>query len=189
VQTKREIRLRILGLRDALSAEEADDRSVPILERIMKSDLWRSAKTVGLYATTRTEVRTDGLFYDALRNGKKTAFPQVVGDRLSFKVVTDIESLTSGSFGIREPQSGETVLVREMDLILLPGIAFDAVGVRLGYGQGYYDRTLQGHQQGEMRTAGLCYDFQYVERLPREAWDIACDWVFSESKTIAVNGG
>ncbi len=189
VQAKREMRSRMLQLREALSAEEADDRSVPVLERVMTSDLWRSAKTVGLYATTRTEIRTDGLFYEALRLGKTAAFPQVLGDRLQFRVVNDVESLKTGPFGIREPHSGDVVEASEMDLIILPGLAFDTQGVRLGYGRGYYDRALEGRASGRGATAGLCYDFQYVERLPREAWDVACDWIFSESKTIAVNGG
>lgn len=188
MEAKRILRAQKLALRNSLSVEEADHRSIPIIERVLASKPWQAASTIGLYAAVQKEVRTAGLFYEAEREGKRIAFPRVVQDHLEFRIVKDFEALALGSFGIPEPSLRDPVLtVESLDLVLLPGIAFDASGGRLGTGAGYYDKTFPGSKR--IVKAGLGYDFQYVEHLPREPWDVPCDWLFFESKTIAVHGG
>jgi 5-formyltetrahydrofolate cyclo-ligase len=129
-------------------------------------------------------VATSGLFSAAVQAGKRVLYPRTVGTILEFVAVESLEALEESRFGICEPLSGEAVPLAAIDLLVLPGVAFDDKGIRLGYGLGCYDRTLAAVDRPPL--VGLAYDFQVVTSLPREEHDIPVDFVVTERKILSM---
>jgi 5-formyltetrahydrofolate cyclo-ligase len=121
----------------------------------------------------------------ALASGKTLLYPAVVGEDLEFRRVCSLESLVPGKFGILEPQ-GDPVDPAGADLIVVPGVAFDLCGRRIGYGKGYYDRSLHRLERSG-RLAGFCYDFQLVQEIAGEPHDVTMDLIVTELRVVRVN--
>ena len=112
----------------------------------------------------------------ALRDGKKVALPKCYGPEMRFIYVEDLTRIRKSSCGVPEPLDDVPIADDETALVLMPGMAFDQSGHRMGYGGGYYDRFLSA--QPHHPTIALCYDFQVVEQLPTDAFDIPVDQLF-----------
>ena len=147
--------------------------------------LFRQAQRVGLYAPLGHEIDTELLFQKARRAGKQLFYPLVCGEQLVFHGVTDQEQLYRGSFGILEPcpVAGSSPERPELDLLVVPGVAFDLYGHRIGFGKGYYDRYLAALQRLPV-LVGLCHDFQVCDELPAEGHDVRMDFVVTESRVV-----
>ncbi len=136
-----------------------------------------SSGSIGLYFSTNGEVSTVELIEALLRRNIRVALPAIEGDKMIFKKISSIEELHPGPFGIPHPEkNGEPI---SPSLLVIPALAFDRRGVRLGRGRGYYDRYLRGTGHGELRI-GLCFHFQFYERLPCSAHDERVDVVVTE---------
>ena len=181
---KNAIRKRIVSRRDALSALEIASLSKEVAAQFLSSAAYTAASTLALYCSIRSEVVTSGIFAAAQLAGKRILYPRTVGTTLEFVAVENLEALVASRFGIYEPQAGEAVPLAEIDLLVLPGVAFDVHGVRLGYGLGCYDRALAAVVRPTL--AGLAYDFQVVASLPREEHDIPVDIVVTEKKILSM---
>lgn len=167
----------MLGKRNALSAAEIAKRSKKTQELVLGSKEFQSAKVVGVYHAFGSEVKTDMIIEQARLLGKKVALPSVEGDSLAFYELSSGKYLVKGRFGIMEPLPYGPV--DRIDLLVVPGIAFDKKGYRLGYGKGYYDKFLA---KKKTATMGLGYSFQLLESLPRGTHDKKLD-------AIAIEGG
>jgi len=121
------------------------------------------------------EVRTVPILEQALADGKRVAVPKVYGDEMRFIYMTDLTKVAKSAFGIPEPVADGPVADDPTALVLMPGLAFDREGHRIGYGGGFYDKFLA--QEPNHPTIALCYDFQMVENLPTEEFDIPVDCV------------
>ena len=133
-------------------------------------DEYKSAKTIGLYAGSDNEVMTAPLIARALGAGKKVAMPRVEDERLAWRWITSMRDLDPGGFSILEPKPKlPKATVNDLDMIVLPGVAFDKRGNRIGYGLGFYDKALVGYQGV---TVALAFDCQIVENIPSDEWDI-----------------
>jgi 5-formyltetrahydrofolate cyclo-ligase len=181
---KNAIRKRILSRRDALSPLEIASLSQEIAAQFLASADYAAASTLALYSSIRSEVATSGIFTAAVQAGKRVLYPRTVGATLEFVTVETLEALEASRFGICEPRSGEAVPLAKIDLLVLPGVAFDAHGIRLGYGLGCYDRALAAADRPTL--VGLAYDFQVVASLPREKHDIPVDIVVTERKILSM---
>ncbi|MHB8585158.1 MAG: 5-formyltetrahydrofolate cyclo-ligase [Thermoplasmatota archaeon] len=164
--------------RDSLSQEERVDLSSRVASRVVGLDEWKAARVVGLYVPIRSEVLTQPLLAQALAAGKATAIPRIEGDALHYHPIDSFSGLASGALGVPEPTSGNAIIP---DLLIVPGLAFDTEGGRLGYGRGYFDRLL-GAFQGV--SIALAYDFQLVARLPQEAHDVPVSIVATEARIL-----
>ena len=182
--SKNAIRKRILSRRDALSPADIAVLSAEVTTRFLASDAFNATATLALYCAIRSEVETSEVFAAAIRAGKRVLYPRTVGDTLEFVVVESLEALVASRYGIYEPQQGESVPLAEIDLIVLPGVAFDQKGIRLGYGMGCYDRALAIPVSPTL--VGLAYDFQIVPSLPREEHDIPVHVVVTERKILSI---
>ena len=182
--SKNAIRKRILSRRDALSPLEIASLSQEVATQFLASAAYVAASTLALYCSIRSEVATSGIFAAAVQAGKRVLYPRTVGTTLEFVSVESLEALVASRFGICEPQSGEAFPLTAIDLLVLPGVAFDAKGIRLGYGLGCYDRALA--EAGRPILAGLAYDFQVVAALPREEHDIPVDFVVTERTILSM---
>ena len=172
---KQELRQRIRQQKRAMSPEEIESRSSQLCEKFLKSDAYQSCRCLYGYLPYNQEVRTWHILEQALKDGKKVAVPKVYGDEMKFLYLTDFTQLTTGYAGIPEPSFDEPVAEDKTALVLMPGLAFDKEGHRIGYGGGFYDKFLS--KEPEHPTLALCYEFQMVESLETEEFDIPVDTV------------
>ncbi len=173
---KEAVRRRMLEKRNSQAMGDNARRSALAQEYIVKSREFQSAKIVGAYSATGSEVRTDLLISEAKRMGKVVALPRTEGDMINFYEMSSTDELIAGRFGIMEPPP--THPARRIDLLVVPGIAFDKQGYRLGYGKGYYDRYLS--EKKPQFAIGLAYNFQLLESLPHDKHDAKMDAIATE---------
>ena len=172
---KQELRASIRAQKRAMTEEEIVSRSEKLAEQFLASDAYRNAKTIYGYLPYNQEVRTVSMLEQALKDGKRVAVPKCYGDEMKFIFMDDLSKVEKGYAGIPEPISDDPVADDETALVLMPGLAFDPQGHRIGYGGGFYDKFLAaepGHP-----TLALCYEFQMLPHLETEEFDIPVDTV------------
>lgn len=198
------LRDRMRAYRAALDPAERARRSARIAERARGLPAYRAARLLLVYLSLPEEADTGPLISLARRDGKRVAAPRALpkGRRLELRELVwpdgpdgggrdgraAAEPMTViGTYGIREPDPDVSPPVEpgEVDLVCLPGLAFDNHGNRLGYGAGYYDRFLAAYPPGRRpATAGLAFAGQVVDLVPAGPWDVPVDWVVSEDEAI-----
>ena len=172
---KKELRRCIREKKRAMTAEEIEAKSARLGELFAQSELYRQAKTIYGYMPYNQEVRTVPMLERAIRDGKRVAVPKCYGDEMRFLYLDDLNAVEPGYAGIPEPVADEPVADDETALVLMPGMAFDPQGHRIGNGGGFYDKFLA--KEPDHPTLALCYDFQMLEHLETEEFDIPVDCV------------
>lgn len=172
---KKELRSIIREKKRAMTCEEIELRSRKLAERFLDSEAYKNAKTVYGYLPYNQEVRTVPMLEQALKDGKRVAVPKCYGDEMRFIFMDDLSKVEKGYAGIPEPIADEPVADDETALVLMPGMAFDPQGHRIGYGGGFYDKFLA--QEPNHPTLALCYEFQVLPHLETEEFDIPVDYV------------
>jgi 5-formyltetrahydrofolate cyclo-ligase len=172
---KRELRRQIREKKRAMTPQQIESASARLGELFAASDAYKNAATIYGYLPYNQEVRTVPMLEQALRDGKKVAVPKVIGDDMKFIYMTDLSQVEAGYAGIPEPVADGPVADDPTALVLMPGLAFDPVGHRIGYGGGFYDRFLA--TEPDHPTIALCYDFQMLPNLETEEFDIPVDCV------------
>ena len=172
---KQELRKKIREQKRAMTAEEIDARSARLGELFLSSDAYRNAKTIYGYLPYNQEVRTVPMLEQALKDGKRVAVPKCYGDEMRFIFMDDLSKVEKGYAGIPEPVADGPIADDETALVLMPGMAFDPQGHRIGYGGGFYDKFLASEPNHP--TLALCYEFQVLPHLETEAFDIPVDTV------------
>ena len=177
---KTELRRRIREKKRAMTPEEIEERSRELGRKFAATEAYRKAKTIYGYMPYNQEVRTVPMLEQALRDGKKVAVPKCYGDEMKFIYLDDLTKVAKGYAGIPEPIADEPVAHDETALVLMPGLAFDPQGHRIGYGGGYYDRFLPGCQHATIAAAA--FDIQRVAALQARSWDCPMEFVFTEKR-------
>lgn len=172
---KQELRRSIRDRKRAMTSEDIQIRSEKLGQLFAASDAYRNANTIYGYLPYNQEVRTAPMLEQALRDGKQVAVPKVYGDEMKFIVLTDLTQVEKGYAGIPEPVADGPIAADPHALVLMPGLAFDPQGHRIGYGGGFYDKFLA--REPEHPTLALCYDFQVLPHLETEEFDIPVDTV------------
>ena len=190
---KKAIRAKLLLQRGALPVEICQEKSRQISNRLLTSPEFKAARVIQCYLANATEVQTTWVIQEALRLKKRVVAPVIHSNNrlLSLSELADLNPnrLQPGPFGILQPRvpSLREVRASEVDLWIVPGVGFDEEGNRLGFGGGYYDRSL-ADRRGE--AIGLAFDFQMVEKsLPVEENDRPVDQIITESRTIFCRSG
>lgn len=158
------------------TAEERARLSADIIRRIKAHPLFTASDTVLLYHALPDEVQTDTLLLKWYVS-KRLLLPVVCGDELELRVYRGPEHTQTGAYGITEPDGETFADYASIGLALIPGVAFDAAGNRLGRGKGYYDRLLNQLRQAGVHTVGIGFGFQRVPHVPTEPHDIPMDEV------------
>lgn len=171
---KKELRSHIKTLKKQHSKEELMEQSKQILNKLEDNESFKEAKIIMLYSSLPDEVNTQD-FLSKWRNEKRIILPTVVGDDIIPVELSGDTSFAVGDFNILEPQNEP--YNGSYDLIVVPGVAFDRNGNRIGRGKGYYDRFLCKHL--DVKRIGICFDFQLVDKVPTEDNDIKMDEIIS----------
>lgn len=173
---KKTVRRRVREAWAACPPEERTAVSARMMEALERDAEFVQARTVLLYWAMPSEVDTCPLIR-RWADRKRILLPVMQGNDLLLKPYAGENDLVCHPWGVWEPASGKSVSIREVDLVVTPGAAFDTEGGRLGYGKGFYDRLLTKPEAAACRTLGVCFEFQWYERLPRENHDVAVDRV------------
>lgn len=181
---KRRLRQAQRSLLRQVAPEAARAAGVRIAEHLAPSEAWRSAFRVVLFSSLSDEVDTSPIRYRASLDDKRVLLPRATeGGGLEFAVAGSPDRLRTGRFGVAEPPlDAEVETLTGGDLVLVPGLAFDLEGGRLGRGGGYYDRALAGVRSGTSRPIliGVGFSFQVIDHVPMTALDVCMDAVVSE---------
>lgn len=172
---KRQLRRSIREQKRAMTQTQIREKSEQLARLFLETEEYRRAKSIYGYLSYNQEVRTLPILQQALRDGKRVAVPKCYGEEMRFIWLDDLSAVAKNAMGISEPMADGPVAQDETALVLMPGVAFDQAGNRIGYGGGYYDKFLA--REGNHPTLALCYAFQMVEHLEAEEFDIPVDRV------------
>lgn len=178
---KRLIRKKILEERDELSEKEIAEKSNLIKKRLFALPEFKKAKTVMFFVSFGKEVFTHDMIKESLKK-KRVCVPVVKDDTLIATEIKDFKELnTKNRYGILEPSKISDIDISEIDLVIVPGVAFDCAGYRVGYGKGYYDKFLNNFEKEKI---ALAFELQIQKELPCEDHDIVVDKVITEKRAI-----
>ena len=190
---KSQLRQKALSIRRSIGDEEVKSLSTRIETRLYALTEYEAASTIATYVARPDEVQTVSIIRHSLAAEKRILVPKTdtVGKRLIFSEIYDFDrELSSGVMGILEPRPEflRPVNLAEADLILVPVVAWDERGYRLGYGAGYFDRTLGGLVR-DVITIGLGLEVQRFDELPVESHDVPLDMIITEGRVIMTKQG
>jgi 5-formyltetrahydrofolate cyclo-ligase len=179
-QEKEKLRKEISLLKRKLASDELYNRSEEVLSVLEITGVFQDAKTIFIYNSLNDEVRT-GDFIRRWEKEKRFFLPVVVKENIVFREYTSSMEFRQSSYGIMEPAGEDFTDYKKVDLIIVPGVAFDRKMNRMGRGKGFYDRFLP---RVSALKAGICFDFQLFDSIPAGKNDIKMDYIISENELI-----
>lgn len=179
---KKDIRKKILGIREDLTEREAEEMSREICRKLFKMDCLQQAEWIYGYMPVRKEVDIRPFLEFLLQKGRNLALPRVCGDTMEFYRITSFADLEEGSFHVPEPKEN-CPKVKSDGIILVPGVVFDKKGGRIGYGKGYYDKYFSGHGQ-KLEKFGIGYTIQIIDTIPTTLLDVPLDGMVCEKEVF-----
>ena len=181
INSKNALRKFILAKRDQYCIEDRRNWDEIIYNKFISSDYYKKSKVIFIFVSFRSEVNTHKIIIKAIEDGKTICVPRIVSKEQGMKVyrIKGLEELETGYYGVLEPsEKCEEISIKDIDLVIMPGAAFDRNGGRLGYGGGFYDRFLSKAQEN-LKKIALAYEFQILESVPMEGTDIRIDDVIT----------
>ncbi|KJR42313.1 5-formyltetrahydrofolate cyclo-ligase [Candidatus Magnetoovum chiemensis] len=187
-ETKSALRKEILKKRDSLSVASRHEKDKLIKERLFLNERFLTAKRLMFFASFRSEPDTIEMIKECLKMNKTVALPKVNVEKhaLELYYISDLNDLSIGYKGIPEPLRSERAKtsLSSLDVIIMPGAAFDKKGGRLGYGGGYYDRLLSANNHKNPLLIAIAYDLQIVEKVPALDHDVKVDVIITDKRVI-----
>ncbi|WP_249029804.1 5-formyltetrahydrofolate cyclo-ligase [Tannockella kyphosi] len=173
---KKVIRKKMIKKRQGLSMLEYNDKSCSIITRLRNHPFYKEAKTIGIYVSFNKEVDTYS-YLDLLCQEKQVCIPKTKGKEMDF-FVYDKNNLEENQYGILETKDSQKIKKENIDLLVIPLVAYHDSGYRVGYGGGYYDRYLKDYKG---HTIGLAFEFQKIEEIDFEEFDQKVELVIHEN--------
>jgi len=172
----------MLEKRNSLSKEEMLEKGRKIEASLLNLQEYKNSNTVMFFVSFNSEVNTHEMIKKALKE-KIVAIPKVLQHEIEPSIILGLDNLVqAGRFGILEPIEIMKLAYKSIDIVLVPGIAFDKEGYRIGYGFGFYDKFLK--KVAKAVKIGLCFDFQLVDKVPKEEHDVAVDFIITDERVI-----
>ena len=179
---KNHLKESLLEKRNSLQKQEIIEKSKSIESNLFSLEQYKKSKTVMFFVSINSEVYTHDMIRNALKS-KTVVVPKAAHKEIEPSVIIDLDNLVpSGKFGILEPIEAMGIAYKNIDLVLVPGIVFDKEGHRIGYGFGYYDKFLK--KVPKAVKIGLAFDFQVIDKIPRETHDVPVDLIVSEEMVV-----
>lgn len=188
METKSELRKKVLNIRNSMSREDVIYKSSLITNKLTSMDEYKESNTVFVYMSFGNEVVTSGLIKEMLSEGKRVVIPYT-DVKNTVLIPSELKSpdddLVLSPFGYYEPayEKIRPVEPEEFDLIVVPGVVFDRNMNRIGFGKGYYDRILC-RKRKNAKAVAFAYGFQVFEKIPAESHDIKMDKIITEQCII-----
>ncbi|MFT3923475.1 MAG: 5-formyltetrahydrofolate cyclo-ligase [Myxococcales bacterium] len=185
VAAKEELRRRVAALRRTLVAETRQRFSLAMCEQLIESGNFKRAKVVAAYSALRFEIDPRALVERACALGKIVGLPRFVANTGTLELARyePGDELVETHFMVKEPrETAQAIELTSVDLVLVPGLAFDTWGQRLGFGQGYYDRFLPGLPNAV--RVGLCFELQLLAEVPATTHDVPVDHLATERRML-----
>lgn len=170
--------IRELMKKSLLEHMDSKEKSSAVTQKLLLSEDFRAARDIFIYISKEDEVDTAEIIGGSIKCGKKVYCPIISGKSM---LAGKFGAMKKGKFGIPEPEKASRI--KKFDLIIVPGVAFDKNGFRLGRGGGYFDRFLPSMPG---KKIGLAFDFQIVNRIPKENHDVAVDSIITEKRIIRI---
>ncbi len=177
---KKSLRSLLLEKRDNTSFDLMKIASQKMQKKLKKINAFRNAQKIGVYYPIGSEILTQDIIQELLSNGKDVFLPKVMGENIEFRKIADFSSLEKGSFDIMEPKD-DCQIDNNLDVVLVPTVGISPIGVRLGYGHGFYDRFLAEHKSV---TISLTMEKQIIKKIPKSEHDIMIDWIITEDRIL-----
>ena len=189
-ESKRRLRRQMSLLRNDVTAADSRRAGELAARALLELDLAKRAERIALYAALPYEIPTRILFDAVIEKAGAALLPRTTDPiGLEFFAVERWEALRPGAFGVLEPQSDATVVrLQPDDLVVVPGVAFDEAGYRLGHGKGYYDRAFAAELGDSPTLVGFGYEFQIVEAVPHDERDRQMDAIVTDRKVRDCSG-
>lgn len=183
---KKIIRDQILKNKEELDKTSLNSYSDSIINKLYNTDYYKNAKTIMTFISFGAEVDTHDFIKQSIKNNKRILVPITVPatKQLKLSEVLDFDELEIGFYNILTPKEEFIRYVdpSEVDLIIVPGVAFDREGYRIGYGGGYYDRFLS--KLDHITKISLAFDMQLIDKIPHEVFDIPVNYIITEKEII-----
>ncbi|MEX2028368.1 MAG: 5-formyltetrahydrofolate cyclo-ligase [Candidatus Curtissbacteria bacterium] len=181
---KKEVRQRLLDERLRLSEGDVDKKSRLIVKKLIESDIFMLESKICVYLPIKNEVDTKEILNFLLEAGTQVYLPKSYGsDQYKLNRFTSWNDLEAGPYDIKQPKDDDTIGVGQIGVALVPGVAFDTTGRRLGYGRGVYDRLFA---KSEAILVGLAYGFQVVDELPHFDHDLRMNTIVTEERILKI---
>ena len=169
-------------MRDNMSEQDWEKKSSTICENLIRMPVYQEAEAVLIFMSISHEPDTGRIIRHALETGKTVAVPKCEGSDLAFYRIDSPDDVRPGRFSVPEPVNTDdmySVRITDKSLVILPGLAFDKKGFRLGYGAGFYDRYLK--DDFYRNKLMIAFSFQEVDEVPNHAGDVRVDWIVTEN--------
>jgi len=185
MESKKELRKRILSIRNNMPGEDVVNNSRIIRDKIIGLDVFKQSKVIFIYMDFKNEVMTSDLIKHMLSEKKRVVVPytDTISTVLIPSEITGESDLKLNSFGYSEPKKVSPVNIEEIDLVIVPGLVFDKNLNRIGFGKGYYDRILN-KLKASARKVAVAHDFQVLEEIPAEEHDVKMDMIITEKSIM-----
>lgn len=192
MKSKKDIRKEILDKRNGLIKDEVVGKSIRITDKLTSFEKFKDSRIIMAYMDFKNEVMTGFLTEHCLKLGKTLAFPliesfQGIKKICAYEPKDHTNGLKPGTFGILEPvgELSRKIDPKEIDMVIVPGVAFDTKGNRIGYGAGYYDVFLKEVKDGCLKV-GIAFELQVIENIPKEEHDVSLDAIVTESRVVLI---
>lgn len=188
---KKDFRKKVIEYRNNKDTDFISTNSQKITEKLLSMKCIKDASTIMLYLDFNNEVSTDSLIKKLLNLGKIVSSPITLKEerKLIPSQITDLKNgIQYGAYNIREPkpECSPAINIKDLDVIIVPAVAYDKNCYRLGYGGGFYDRFLENLRKDAV-TIGIAFDLQIFDEVPKEAHDAQLDYIVTESRILTPN--
>lgn len=187
---KKQIRREKLKIRREMNIEEKSNYDKIIKDKFFESSFYKESKNIFIYISYDSEINTKDIITRAIKEGKKIYVPRTEFSTklMNAVIIENFDNLVESRYGILEPKKDEPFIdPNDLDLIVVPGVAFDKNGGRVGYGAGYYDRyfkRINNENKSKIVKLALAYDFQLMDKVPTDEEDVLIDAVMTEKQFI-----
>lgn len=185
METKKEMRKKILSIRNNMSKEDVENNSNAIMDIILSLDIYKLSKVVFIYMDFKNEVITSNLIRHMLSEKKRVVIPytDTISTVLIPSEITKEDDMILNTFGYYEPKNISPVAIKDIDLVIVPGVIFDKNLNRIGFGKGYYDKILNQLKPSAKKLA-VAHEFQVLEKIPTEEHDVKMDMIITEKSIL-----